>query len=302
MKNFNLLAFLALAGFAAFTSNATAQITWQPSVDLFQGETVETFVSDNGTLAVALNATNLASPDNAEDLGNVTVNGQTFVGAEAGTTVTGPAGESITINSGGNNEGAFGDGQFANNRFIFDLLQGGSFRINNVTLGGLVPGTVYEIQIIAHDARASREDAVVAFSDGVNPGPASGLVNLSNANTGDPTSGRTGDFIIGTFTADESTLTFDVFGDLNTTEGEPLINLETANSPSAINAIQLRIPDDGGLLGDIDLNGVVDFFDIQPFIDLLASQTFQFEGDIDGNGFVDFFDIQPFINILSGAP
>ena len=54
------------------------------------------------------------------------------------------------------------------------------------------------------------------------------------------------------------------------------------------------------MLGDVDLNGVVDFFDIAPFIDLLSSQTFQFEADIDGNMVVNFFDIAPFIAILSG--
>ena len=47
------------------------------------------------------------------------------------------------------------------------------------------------------------------------------------------------------------------------------------------------------------MDGTVDFFDIQPFIDLLSRQTFQAEADIDGNGMVDFFDIQPFINILA---
>ena len=53
------------------------------------------------------------------------------------------------------------------------------------------------------------------------------------------------------------------------------------------------------LLGDVNLDGIVDFFDIQPFIDLLAAQTFQAEADIDGNMVVDFFDIQPFIDILA---
>ena len=53
-------------------------------------------------------------------------------------------------------------------------------------------------------------------------------------------------------------------------------------------------------LGDVNLDGVVDFFDIQPFITVLSAQTFQAEADIDGNGVVDFFDIQPFIDILSG--
>ena len=54
------------------------------------------------------------------------------------------------------------------------------------------------------------------------------------------------------------------------------------------------------LLGDVNFDGVVDFFDIAPFIERLSSQTFQIEADIDGNGVVDFFDIQPFIDILSG--
>ena len=55
-----------------------------------------------------------------------------------------------------------------------------------------------------------------------------------------------------------------------------------------------------GLLGDVDLNGVVDFFDIAPFIAVLSANLSQFEADIDGNGAVDFFDIQPFIDILAG--
>ena len=57
-----------------------------------------------------------------------------------------------------------------------------------------------------------------------------------------------------------------------------------------------------GLKGDVDMNGVVDFFDIQPFIDVLANSMFQVEADCDCDGDVDFFDIQPFINILAGLP
>ena len=54
------------------------------------------------------------------------------------------------------------------------------------------------------------------------------------------------------------------------------------------------------LPGDVNLDGVVDFFDIAPFIAVLANQTFQFEADIDGDQDVDFFDIAPFIEILAG--
>ena len=53
------------------------------------------------------------------------------------------------------------------------------------------------------------------------------------------------------------------------------------------------------LLGDVNLDGVVDFFDIGPFINILSANGFQLEADIDQNGIVDFFDISPFIAILS---
>ena len=54
------------------------------------------------------------------------------------------------------------------------------------------------------------------------------------------------------------------------------------------------------LIGDVNGDGVVNFFDIAPFIAALSAPDFQFEADIDGNGFVNFFDIAPFIRILSG--
>jgi len=55
------------------------------------------------------------------------------------------------------------------------------------------------------------------------------------------------------------------------------------------------------LLGDINLDGIVDTLDIQPFVDLLAGGGFQFEADVTGNGVVDTLDIQPFVDIVSGA-
>ena len=54
------------------------------------------------------------------------------------------------------------------------------------------------------------------------------------------------------------------------------------------------------LLGDVNLDGVVDFFDIQPFVDRLTGRTYQFEADIDGNNLVNFFDISPFITDALG--
>ena len=53
-------------------------------------------------------------------------------------------------------------------------------------------------------------------------------------------------------------------------------------------------------LGDVNLDGDVNFFDIAPFIEALSSGQNQDEADIDRNGVVNFFDIQPFIDLLSG--
>lgn len=41
---------------------------------------------------------------------------------------------------------------------------------------------------------------------------------------------------------------------------------------AALTTIDTLIPPKGGLLKDVGLNGVVDFFDIQPLIDILANQ------------------------------
>ena len=53
------------------------------------------------------------------------------------------------------------------------------------------------------------------------------------------------------------------------------------------------------LLGDVNLDGDVDFLDISPFIAILSANTFQDEADINEDGVVNFSDIAPFISILS---
>ena len=53
------------------------------------------------------------------------------------------------------------------------------------------------------------------------------------------------------------------------------------------------------LLGDVNLDGFVNFLDISPFISLLSNGTFQIEGDINGDALVNFLDISPFIVLLS---
>ena len=54
------------------------------------------------------------------------------------------------------------------------------------------------------------------------------------------------------------------------------------------------------LLGDVSLDGAVNFLDIAPFIAILQTGGYQDEADIDRNGSVDFLDIGAFINLLLG--
>ncbi len=54
------------------------------------------------------------------------------------------------------------------------------------------------------------------------------------------------------------------------------------------------------LKGDVNLDGIVSFLDINPFILLLSTNGFQAEADCDCDGDLDFLDIQPFIDILAG--
>lgn len=227
---FKYLFFIALSGLIATSAQADV-ITWSPSVNLYQGATVETFVSTNGELAVAYNNT-LSTNGAAAD---ATVNGVTFVVGTVGNTLVGSGGESITINGGTDNATAFGDGEFTSNTEIFNLLRGGTFNINSVTLGGLQSGYEYELQVFTHDGRSSRnENFETGFGDGTGGG-AVGISQLSNQVPGSGT-GLTGDYIIGTFTAGAETLEFDVFGRNN-----PANNFVSGNSQSQINGIQLRI-------------------------------------------------------------
>ncbi len=55
------------------------------------------------------------------------------------------------------------------------------------------------------------------------------------------------------------------------------------------------------LLGDCNLDGAVDFFDIAPLIGLLTSIEYLEQADCNEDGEVSFLDIAPFIDILTNA-
>ena len=53
------------------------------------------------------------------------------------------------------------------------------------------------------------------------------------------------------------------------------------------------------LIGDVNLDGMINFLDISPFIGVLSMPEFQAEADINEDGEVNFSDISPFIILLS---
>ncbi|WP_075084477.1 PEP-CTERM sorting domain-containing protein [Mariniblastus fucicola] len=201
---------------------------------MYQGSTVETFVSTNGTLASALNASGDTSGD--ED---TTVNGVAFIGAGNGVAVG--TTETITINGGTDNVGSFGDGEFTSNGPIFHLIRGGVFGVNSVTLSGLQAGETYEIQVFSNDARTSRNNTTqLGLGDGT--GVLAPLVSLESNNS--PADGsdssdaepNAGDSILGTFTSTGVDVTFNTFG-----TGDGGATWSQGAGQSLVNGVQLRI-------------------------------------------------------------
>ena len=54
------------------------------------------------------------------------------------------------------------------------------------------------------------------------------------------------------------------------------------------------------LIGDVNLDGVVNLVDVAPFVDLVLEGEFQAEADTNGDGVVDLSDVQPFVDLLTG--
>ena len=57
---------------------------------------------------------------------------------------------------------------------------------------------------------------------------------------------------------------------------------------------------DSVLLGDVNMDGIVNLLDVQDFVDLLTNGDFQAEADINGDGFVNLNDVSLFVDLLVG--
>ncbi len=60
-------------------------------------------------------------------------------------------------------------------------------------------------------------------------------------------------------------------------------------------------PAKGVLLGDVNLDGVVNLLDVGPFVTLLTRGGFQAEADINQDGSVNLLDVSGFVEIISGG-
>lgn len=106
------------------------------------------------------------------------------------------------------------------------------------------------------------------------------------------------------FTPPNTVVSFDSFGGLNPS---PVIFADFANNFASISdygVSNLIVSVNGKteiILGDVNMDGVVNFLDISPFISLLSEGEFQAEADIDEDESVNFLDISLFIAILSGS-
>ena len=58
--------------------------------------------------------------------------------------------------------------------------------------------------------------------------------------------------------------------------------------------------DENFLLGDVNMDGMVNLLDVAPFVDILVGGGFSCEADANQDGVVDLLDVAPFIALISG--
>ena len=69
---------------------------------------------------------------------------------------------------------------------------------------------------------------------------------------------------------------------------------------AAVDAVKVRLVscEADVLHGDVNLDGVINLLDVQPFINLLSTGEFQAEADVNKDGIVNLLDVDPFIQLL----
>ena len=80
---------------------------------------------------------------------------------------------------------------------------------------------------------------------------------------------------------------------------EPINNFEIRSTTGSDGILVDEIYLERILLGDVNIDGVVDLLDVEAFVELVTLQEFQAEADVNEDGVVDLLDVAPFIEILT---
>ena len=250
MKNFTITTSVGLMmGLSSLLP--AAQITWEDSVDLYDGSDTDNFVDTIGDPVIAVN------PSGGSH-GDITLNGVTYLSANLAAINSGVSANGVTYSSSATSQAGpstFQDGAFNGNGDIANVLGGATWDPHNNTFSGLTIGGSYRIQVFTNDARNGRHwNYVTVFGDGTRNVASSmsagtaGFCQLDNRDPNNSAIGHaSGDSIIGTFTANATTQSFEIAGSSN--GGASLNNTGRAQ----INGIQLRV-----LLADSDNDGLSD--------------------------------------------
>ena len=182
-------------------------------------------------------------------------------------------------NSGSGTVEIFGDLRPGNSpaavSFGGDLLIGGS-STTEIEIGGLIAGDEYDQLNVAGDLTLTGSLNVVFLDSFVTePGQQFTIAQVGGGLTGTFAGLPEGTLVPGT----DLTITY-AGGD-----GNDIV----------------LFTEDDILLGDVNLDGVINMLDIDPFIDRLGTGTYQAEADCNQDGVVNLLDVEPFIAILAGG-
>ena len=70
---------------------------------------------------------------------------------------------------------------------------------------------------------------------------------------------------------------------------------------AGVDAVKIRLAEceSDVIHGDVNMDGLINLLDVQPFVDLISSGEFQAEADVNKDGTVNLLDIDPFIDLLT---
>jgi len=214
----------------------------------------------------------------------------TFLSSDGVTSMASPAGGDGRWRDSTNQSFAMEGG------FAYEPITGSSEEIVT-TITGLEEGQSYEINVVFGNFNFNSAGLQAGFTSGE-------LMSFPNLTPASPGVTDTGIEVVagfvriavlelglGTTTADED-------GEIDVFLGE---RPEGTTNRYLYYGVASTLVDTSVLLGDVNLDSVVDFLDISPFIGQLSSGGTQAEADCNQDGAVDFLDISVFISILSGS-